>query len=170
MRVKTPHSVRLTGWALTLTLVLTEVVYAQVLRGAIVPESRIHDWFRSRLVWVPVIAAVAGVLVGLAHLSRLKFPPTEININGRCQRKFGVWMVVVALAAGLWLFYDALKFPFISSSLDLSEAFNQIWLNWRTFVLLLAGLFAFALGAATTTRYAPGSRCPYALWPFRPRV
>src|SRR5215210_6080097 len=109
MRVKLPRPARLTGWTLTLTLTLADAAYAQVLRGAIVPESRIHDWFRSRLVWVPVIAAITGVLVGLAHLSRLKYPPTEININGRCQREFGVWMVIVALVAALALFYDALK-------------------------------------------------------------
>ncbi len=168
MRVRMPRSVRLSGWALTLSLLLAEAACAQAVRGPLVPLARIDEWFRSRLIWVPVFAAVAGALVGVFHLSKLKFHSAEHSVNGRCQRLFGVWVLVAAVAGGLWLLYDALKYPFISGSLYLSDAFNQVWLNWRTFILVLVSLVAFSLLASIAIRFAPGSRCPYALWPFRP--
>jgi hypothetical protein len=169
MRVRKWSSVWLGGWALTILLLFAEEAYAQAVRGPIVPQARIDDWFRSRLVWGPVFAAIAGALVGVFHLSKLKFHSTELHVNGRCQRLFSVWLIVTAVAGGLWLLYDTLKYPFISASLDLSDAFNQVWLNWRTFVLILVSLLVFSILASLATRLAPGSRCPYALWPFGPR-
>lgn len=169
MRVRISPPFRLGGRALAFIVLFAAAANAQALRGPIVPQARIDDWFHSRLVWGPVFAAVAGALIGVFHLSKLKFRSTELNVNGRCQRMFSLWLVITAVAGGLWLLYDALRYPFISASLDLADAFNQVWLNWRTFVLIFVSLLAFSALASLATRLAPGSRCPYALWPFGPR-
>jgi len=143
-------------------IILPTSVYAQ----EVIPPERVDDWFRSRIIWVPIITAAIGALVGAFHLSRLKVQSHQLQVNNQARRKLGLWLIAVTVACGLLLFLDVWAlFPFFTSaSLTAVEALGQVWLSMNTFYLLLAALAAFFLLVAITTHFRPNSRCPYAFW------
>lgn len=135
----------------------------------VVPRERIDDWFYSRLGWGVLVAAFAGALVGGLHLSRMKFPAGFHQINTLARKRLAVWLILLFALGGMWLLLDASSYQFTDYTLDVTDAFGQVWLNWRTLVTLLTATASFLFLVALTTRYAPWSRCPYTLWPS-PRV
>lgn len=153
--------VRLSAGAGVIIHLTARMVYAQ----EVVPQERLDDWFYSRLAWGLLIAAIAGALVGCLHVSRLKFPPDLHQINGLARKRVGVWVMILFVLGALWLLLDASSYPFNDYSLEVADAFGQVWLNWRTLVTLLTATLSFLLLVALTTRYAPWSRCRYPLWP-----
>lgn len=147
---------------LSVLILLPPKAFAQ----EVIPPERIDDWFRSRIIWAPIITAVAGALVGAFHLSRLKVQSHQLQVNNQARRKLGLWLIAVAVTSGVVLFLDVWGlFPFFTSaSLTAAEALGQVWLSMNTLYLLLAALAAFFLLVAITTRFRPNSRCPYAFW------
>lgn len=143
--------------------VMPVVARAQILT---VDEERLEDWFYSMLVWGIVLGAISGALVGIFHLSRLKYPIDSLHINGVARRKFGLWLFVVFIIGAVLLLLDAwLLYPFTDITLSLSEALVQVWFNYRTILVLLLAVLTFSATAAITTRITPGSHCPYAFIP-----
>jgi hypothetical protein len=130
----------------------------------IVPTERLDDWFYSRLGWGTLLAAIVGALIGTFHLSRLRFQHSSLAVNGQARAKLGIWLIVVFVVGGILLLLDAWTYPFITTSLDFSDAFREVWLNYRTIGVLFVSLAAFCFFVALTTRYVPWSRCPYAFW------
>lgn len=150
-------------WPFSLMLAAPIIAYAQ---SDLVDAERIEDWFYSRLAWAAVLGVIAGALVGAAHLSRLKFPLNALHINGVARRRFGLWTVAVFVVGGLFLLIDAwLLYPFGNASLSFWDAIVQVWLNYRTLLVLVVVMGAFGLSVAVTTRITPRSHCPYAFLP-----
>jgi hypothetical protein len=133
-----------------------------------VQEMRRDDWFYSRLGWMALVAAIVGVLVGLFHLCRLRFLAGELHANGQARRKFGFWLIIMALAGAAWLLVDAwMIFPFDEyASLNFADALFSVFLNYRTLLVLLLGLGVFSLFVAVSTRFFKSDcRCKYAFIP-----
>ena len=157
-----PH-LRAIVWLLSLLVILPLTAYAQ---SEVVDPERVEDWYYSRLAWGVVLGLIAGALVGAVHLGRLKFPMNALDVNGLARRKFGLWLIGVFILGALFLLIDGwLLYPFGNASLSLGDAIIQVWLNFRTLLVLLAVLGAFGLSVAVSTRITPGSRCPYAFLP-----
>lgn len=133
-----------------------------------VEQMKLDDWFYSRLIWMPLGAAIFGVLVGLFHLCRLRFFPGELTADRQARKKFGLWLIIMSLVGAVWLLVDAwVIFPFDEfTSLNFAEALLSVFLNYRTLIILLVWLVAFALFVAISTRFfKPDCRCKYAFIP-----
>jgi H+/Cl- antiporter ClcA len=143
--------------------IMPVVAHAQVLT---VDEERLEDWFYSMLVWGVVLGIIFGAIVGIFDLCRLKYPIDSLHINGVARRKFGLWLLVVFVMGAILLLLDAwLLYPFTDITLSFSEALVQVWLNYRTILVLLLAVLTFSATVAITTRITPGSHCPYAFIP-----
>jgi len=163
MRSRRLLPTRLTVWLLIVSAILPVSIHAQVL---VVDEERLEDWFYSRLAWGAVIGLIIGALAGAIHLCRLKFPVSALHINGLARRRFGVWLIVIFIVGGILLLLDAWRlYPFSSASLTFSQALVEVWLNYRTLLVLSTVLATFYVSVAVTTRVMPGSHCPYAFLP-----
>lgn len=130
-----------------------------------VDPIKLDEWFYSRLMWMPLVAAIVGVLVGVFHLCRLGFPPGEYHAKWQARKKFGVWLIVVFVGGSSWLLIDAWTiFPFDDlTSLNLGQAFWDVFLNYRTFSLLFLGIFVFSVFVAISTRFFKADcRCKFA--------
>ena len=146
----------------SLLLMSAGTVHAQ----SVLSVERLDDWFKSRLVWGLLISAFAGALVGAFHISLLKFPPTLLHINGIARRRIGLWAIIVFALGGLWLLADAWSYRFADyDTLDFGAAFREVWLNWRTLLVIMVSVLSFLLTVAAATRWLPWSRCRYVLWP-----
>ena len=163
MRSRKPHLARTLAWTIFMALLAPVSAYAQDL---IVEPELLEDWYYSRLVWGVVIGFIAGALVGAFYLSQLKFPHNALHINGLARKKFGGGLFVLFILGGILLLIDAwMLFPFDTTSLTFSEALLQVWLNYRTILILAVTMGAFSIAVAVTTRLMPGSHCPYAFLP-----
>ncbi len=138
-----------------------------VMAQEIVTKESLDEWFYSRLLWGALAGVLLGLLIGLAHLCRLPFQyKGALNINDRARRKLLVWAVAISIVVALLLLLDAwLLYPFGTNSLSLSEALTQVWLNYRTLLILVATLSALVLLVALATRLKSDCRCRYALIP-----
>jgi len=163
MRSRKLNLTRSALWLASVLLIVPVSVYAQ---GVILDVERLEDWFYSRLVWGAVIGLISGSLVGAFHLCRLEFPINALHINGLARRRFGLWLILLFIIGGILLLLDAwLLYPFGTASLTLSDAFVQVWLNYRTLLVLLTTVAASSAAVAVTTRITPGSHCPFAFLP-----
>lgn len=162
MRTRSQRYVRLPILICSLLLMSAGSAQAQ----SVLSVERLDDWFKSRLAWGLLISAIAGALVGTFHISLLKFPPTLLHINGIARKRIGLWAIIVFVLGCLWLLVDAWSYPFAEyDTLDFGAAFSEVWMNWRTLLIIIPCLFSFVLLVATTTRWMPWSRCRYVLWP-----
>ena len=130
-----------------------------------VDPMKLDDWFHSRLMWMALVAAIVGVLVALLHLCRLSFPPGEYHAKWQARKKFGIWLIVVFVAGSIWLLIDAWEiFRFDElTSLTFSQAFWDVFLNYRTLLVLFLGVVIFSIFVAISTRFFKADcRCKYA--------
>ena len=163
MRSRKLSPTRSALWLASVLLLAPVSVFAQ---GVILDAERLEDWFYSRLIWGAVIGLISGSLVGAFHLCRLEFPINALHINGLARRRFGLWLIFVFIIGGILLLLDAwILYPFSTASLTFSEALVQVWLNYRTLLVLFTAIATFSLSVAVATRITPGSHCPYAFLP-----
>lgn len=161
-RIRKSHSIKLPAWLFGIMMLLPVRAAAQEL----VSTERIEDWFYSRLVWAGVLAAICGALIGVFHLSRLRAQTSELHVNRQARRKFWIWTLVILVAGAILLLVDVWTlFPFSTASLTFTEAFTQVWLNYRTILVLIVAFISFYIFVALTTRFISSSRCPYAFVP-----
>src|SRR5581483_9507972 len=148
---------------LTVALLLLPVSVEAATR---VKVEQLDDWFYSRLLWGGFIGALAGVVVSLTHLCRLRFAIGELQVNRQARRKFLLYLTLLLAVAGSLLLVDAWAlYPFDGTSLQFSEAFEQVWMNYRTLVVLLCTLGLFSVTVALATRLKSNCRCRYAFLP-----
>jgi hypothetical protein len=146
-------------------LLLLSVTTSSCGEAGSVDPMKLDNWFYSRLVWMSLAAAVVGILVALIHLCRLTFSPGELNAKRQARKKFGVWLIIVFISGAIWLLVDAWSiYPFDElTSLNFGQAFLDVFLNYRTFVVLFVGIFVFSLFVAISTRFFKADcRCKYA--------
>jgi hypothetical protein len=146
-------------------LVLLLVTTSNCGEAGSVDPMKLDNWFYSRLVWMSLAATIVGILVGLIHLCRLPFPPGELHAKRQARKKFGIWLVVVFVAGSIWLLIDAWEiFSFDElTSLNFSQAFWGVFLNYRTLLVLFLGVFVFSFFVAISTRFFKADcRCKYA--------
>jgi len=130
-----------------------------------VDPMKLDNWFYSRLAWMSFAAAIVGILVALIHLCRLTFSPGELNAKRQARKKFGIWLIVVFISGAIWLLVDAWSiYPFDElTSLNFAQAFLDVFLNYRTLVVLLVGIVVFSAFVAITTRFFKANcRCKFA--------
>src|ERR1700752_3912334 len=96
-------------WLLAAVMLLPQRIFAQEL----VSPEMLDEWFYSRLICAAVAGALAGILVGLAHLCRLRFKVDSLDVNRQARRKFLIWSLVVVICGAIMIFLDAwLLYPF----------------------------------------------------------
>ncbi|MEA2175514.1 MAG: hypothetical protein QOD00_3106 [Blastocatellia bacterium] len=145
---------------------LSLLIPATALAQEPVSQEVLDEWFYSRLVWAALAGAIFGIVAGLAHLCRLQFQLNSLNVNGQARKKFWVWFIVIAVLGALALFLDAwLVYSFSALSLAFGEALTQVWLNYRTLLILLTLVVAFVVTVAISTRLKSDCRCRYAFLP-----
>jgi hypothetical protein len=128
-------------------------VFAQAGR---IPPEYIEDWFSNRASYAAVFGVLAGVLVALAWLPRL-LPAPHANDVGRARRRFYFGLLLSTLILWALLLLDvSMNYRFGTRSYNFSEYLFQVWLTWRSFVLLLLGALCFTLVVALVAR--AGSR------------
>src|SRR6185312_9768154 len=122
-------------------LLLLSVATSSCGEAGTVDPMKLDNWFYSRLVWMSLAAAVVGILVALFHLCRLTFAPGELHAKRQARRKFGIWLIIVFIASAVWLLIDAWTiFPFDElTSLNFGQAFLDVFLNYRTVLVLAEG-------------------------------
>lgn len=149
-------------WLLIATMTLPSSAYAQ----SRLPEQVLDQWFYSRLLWGVVIAGIIGVTVGVMHLCRLRFEVGELQVNRQARRKLILYLVALMVVAGSFLLLDAWQlYRFGKTSLTLSQAVDEVWLNYRNFIVWASMLIAFALMVVITTRLKSDCRCRFAFIP-----
>jgi hypothetical protein len=132
--------------------------------GAVDP-IKLDEWFYSRLLWMSLAAAIVGVLAAIFHLCRLSFPPGEYHAKKQARKKFGIWLIIVLVCGSIWLIVDAWAiFQFDElTSLGFTQTLMNVFLNYRTFLVLLLGLLVFSIFVAFGTRFFKADcRCKYA--------
>jgi H+/Cl- antiporter ClcA len=153
---------------LSLSLSFASVLHlpARAFAQELVANESLDEWFFSRLLWGALIGVIAGVVVGLGDLCRLKFEINgSLNINNHARRKLLFWIAIIFILGAIILFVDAwLLYPFGILSLTFSDA-TQVWLNYRMLLVLLATITVFILVVAISTRFKSGCRCRYAFIP-----
>jgi hypothetical protein len=110
-------------------------------------------------------ASIVGVLVALFHLCRLSFPPGEFSARRQARKKFGFWLIIAFLGGSIWLLIDAwVVFPFDElTSLSFSQVFWDVFLNYRTLLVLFLGIVVFSIFVAISSRFFKADcRCKYA--------
>lgn len=151
---------------LSSTMLLPSGVYAQ----SKVPEQALDQWFYSRLLWGVVVAAIIGVTVGWMHLCRLRFEVGELQVNAQARRKFIQYIIALMVLAGGLLLFDAWQFyKFNKTSMTLSQAIDEVWLNYRSFIIWASMLIAFSLSVIIATRLKSDCRCRFAFLPGAPK-
>ena len=153
--------------SMTLSFVAALHLATEVFAQELVANEALDEWFYSRLVWGMVLGVIAGGVIGLMVLCRLKFEVQgALNINNRAQRRLLVWVAIISVVGAVLLFIDAwLLYPFGSLSLTFSDALTQVWSNYRMLLVLIATVIVFVLVVAITTRFKSGCRCRYAFIP-----
>lgn len=155
-------SIQLLIWPFAVLVLFPQKVFAQEL----VSPELLDEWFYSRLIWASAAGTLAGILVGLTHLCRLRFKVDSLDVNRQARRKFWIWSLLIVISGGVIIFLDAwLLYPFNPGSLTFSEALGQVWLNYRVSLILLALLGMFILMVAISTRVKSNCRCRYAFLP-----
>ena len=149
-------------WLLAAVMLLPQRIFAQEL----VSPEMLDEWFYSRLICAAVAGALAGILVGLAHLCRLRFKVDSLDVNRQARRKFLIWSLVVVICGAIMIFLDAwLLYPFGTNSLAFGETLRQVWLNYRVSIILFTLIGAFILMVVISTRLKSDCRCRYAFLP-----
>lgn len=140
---------------------------SRVFAQEVVANEALDEWFYSRLLWGILVGLIAGLVIGLADLCRLKFEyKGALHINNRARRKLLVWIAVIFGVGAILLFLDAwLLYPFGVISLTFWDALTQVWSNYRMLLVLFATIFLFVLAVAIGTRFKSGCRCRYAFIP-----
>ena len=162
MRYQKIRALQIVFFLLTNLVLLPAVVQAQ----EPVSTEALDDWFYSWLTWGTVLGIILGIVVGLAHLCRLQFQHSALNINSQARRKFWLWFFLTLAGVAILMFLHAwLIYPFESFSLSFAEAFGAAWFNYRTLIVILATLGTFTLAVFLTTRLKPDCRCRYAFLP-----
>lgn len=147
------------------SLVLLSLAASGCEEAGTVDPMKLDNWFYSRLAWMSLAAAVVGILAALFHLCRLTFAPGELNAKSQARKKFGIWLILIFISGAFWLLIDAWSiYPFDElTSLNFAQAFLDVFLNYRTFVLLLVGVVIFSTFVAITTRFFKADcRCKFA--------
>lgn len=132
-----------------------------------ISKAALDEWFYSRLIWGVGAGIIAGGLAGVMHLCRLPFQFGSLNVNSRARRRFAFWTVAVLLIGFILLFLDAwLLHPFRENvSMTFGEAFTEVWLNYRTILILVVTIGVFTLAVAVSTRLKSDCNCRYAFLP-----
>ena len=148
-------------------LLLLTLLPQKVLAQELVTEEALNAWFYSRLIWAVVIGFVAGLVISMADLCRLRFPYVgALNVNSQARRKFGLWLSALFTVGAVVLFIDAWKlFPFGMASLAFGDVFSQIWINYRTMLVLLSMIVVLVAVVGLATRLKSDCRCRYAFIP-----
>ncbi|MGH9751929.1 MAG: hypothetical protein ACREA2_04030 [Blastocatellia bacterium] len=116
--------------------------------------------FYEPLYWLFSIgSAIGGLAVGLYLAKKLKLEVDDgFNANAKAMLKFYICWALFCVAS-------ALLFLLAVYGSDYGPYFLQLLLNMQFVLLAIISNVAFVGAAALTTRFAPGSRCPYMLIP-----
>jgi hypothetical protein len=158
MKPRVKFALRVTGFlAVSTTAVLAQAV--------VLTESQLDHWFNERCYWGMLVGLIGGVLVGWLHISRLRFRPPDLTLDRPARLLFLEWLALAMFVGGIVLLIDAWSGYNFGSTMTLADAFENVWLGYRTLMMLgLMGL-SFFVGVALATHFAPNSVCPFALWP-----
>lgn len=149
-------------WQLRLTILLALLTLSGCKDQVTLKQAQLDDWFYSRLIWVPLAAFAAGLLVSHAHLCKLKVRAGELSVRSRARRYFIFWLLIVFLAWSSFLFVDAwLIYPFSNIMVGPMEAFSQVLLSYRSAGILALSLIVFYLTVALSTRLSNNCRCQF---------
>lgn len=131
-----------------------------------ITEQSLNNWFYSRIVWISVLFAGIGFLVGWLHLSRIHYKPPRLVVDGQARKALLIWVLIALIVGAILLIVDAWTiYPFSFTSLTFSEAFGKVFLSYQGFMVLLCAVAAFFIAAAIATRVLPESHCPHAFIP-----
>lgn len=157
------------GVILSMTLSFAAVLYrsTRVFAQEVVANEALDEWFYSRLLWALVIGVIAGLVIGLVVLCRLKFEVKgALHINHYARKNLLMWTAIIVVLGAILLFLDAwLLYPFGTLSLTFSDALTQVWSNYRMLLVLMVTIITFVFVVALTTRFKSGCRCRYAFIP-----
>lgn len=143
----------------TFFMFCSAIAYAQ--SDILVSREKLDEWFVNMISVSTVVAAISGVIFGVARLSKIRYVPKTLHINGFASKSLRNGIAGCVGLSAVLLLIAAWQVPFGDVSLSLAEAFMQVLLSLRTLVIVLATMLSFTIFTLVGTRFAPGSRCPY---------
>lgn len=149
-------------WHLDLIVLIAALTLSGCNAQIALKPVQLDDWFYSRLIWTPLAAFAAGLLVAWLHLCKLKVRAGELHVRSRARRYFLFWLLIIFLVWVSFLFFDAwLIYPFEKIAMTPTESFSQVVLSNRAAGVLAVSLLAFCGSVALGTRFNNSCRCQF---------